>query len=246
MSGSPLDLMVHKLSTRVKLSDEDRSAILALPYEMRTYQASTYVVREGEKPRASCEFIQDGFAFRQKLTANGARQIVSLHLRGDFIDLQHLFLNIADHNVQALTELKVIGVERDALQRIALERPAVGRAMWVDALVDSAIYREWVLNVGRRDARARIAHVLCEFTLRMKAAGFPTEQGLELPLTQEQLADVVGLTPVHVNRTLKSLEADGIVHRAKRYISFADWDAMSTVGDFSSLYLHLDQGGEAL
>jgi len=241
MSDSPLDLMVHKLGTRSELSAADRSAILALPYVQRTYHASSYVVREGEPPRTYCDLIQDGFAYRQKLTSAGSRQIVSLHMRGDFLDLQHLFLNMADHNVQALTELKVVAVEREALQAIALNRPAIGRAMWIDSLVDSSIYREWVMNVGRRDARARISHVLCEFALRMKAAGFPDDNGYELPLTQEQLADVVGLTPVHVSRTLKSLELDGIVNRAKRFIGFKDWHAAAAVGDFNALYLHLDQ-----
>ncbi|MET0376647.1 MAG: Crp/Fnr family transcriptional regulator [Rhizorhabdus sp.] len=241
MSNSPLDLMVDKLSTRVVLSEADRSAILALPHELRTFDAAAYVVREGEKPRSHCDFIEKGFAFRQKLTSEGARQIVSLHMRGDFLDLQHLFLNVADHNVQALTKLNVVGIERDALQTMALERPVVARAMWVDALVDASISREWVMNVGRRDARARIAHVLCEFALRMKAAGFASDQGYELPLTQEQLADVVGLTPVHVSRMLKSLEYDGIVQRNRRFISFRDWDVVATVGDFSALYLHLDQ-----
>jgi CRP-like cAMP-binding protein len=241
----PLDLMVRKLSTRAELDEDDRAAIGALPYVLRSYRAATYVVREGDAPRRHCDFIQDGFAYRQKLTASGARQIVSVHLRGDFIDLQHLFLNVADHNVQALTELKVVGVEREALQSLALDRPAVGRSMWIDALVDSSIYREWVINVGRRDARARICHLLCEVSLRMKAAGYASEHGFELPLTQEQIADAVGLTPVHVNRTLKSLVNDGVVQRDKRYISFGDWDAVAAVGDFTALYLHLDQGKPA-
>lgn len=92
---------------------------------------------------------------------HSARQIVSIHLAGDLLDLQHVFLNIADHSVQALTELHVAGIDRDALRDIALERPAVGQALWIDGLVDASIYREWVLNVGRRDARARIAHIYC-------------------------------------------------------------------------------------
>jgi CRP-like cAMP-binding protein len=242
-SHAALDLMVRKLSSRGKLDEEDRTAILALPVVSRSYHPTTYVVREGEPPRHYCDFIQEGFAVRQKLTAHRMRQIVSIHLPGDFIDLQHLFLSVADHNVQALTELKTVGVDRHALQQLALEHPAVGRAMWFDALVDASIYREWVLNVGRRDARARIAHVLCEVSLRMKAAGLTADGSFELPLTQEQLGDAVGLTPVHVNRTLKSLAKDGVVHRAKRYISFADWDRVAGIGDFSALYLHLDQGG---
>lgn len=244
MSNHPLDVMVRKLNSMVALSDDDRAAIRALPHVLKTYHPSTYVVREGEPPRRHCDLVVDGFAYRQKLTAEGARQIVSIHLRGDFIDLQHLFLNIADHNVQALTELKVVSIERGALQDLATQRPNVSRAMWIDALIDSSIYREWVINVGRRDARARIAHILCEVWLRMKAAGYADAEGFRLPLTQEQLADAVGLTTVHVNRTLKSLEADGIVNRDRRYIGFHDWAALAEVGDFNALYLHLDQAAD--
>jgi CRP-like cAMP-binding protein len=237
--------MIHKLSGRSALDDDDKAAILALPYVLRSHHAATYIVREGEPPPKHCAFIRSGFAVRQKITAQGARQIVSLHLVGDFVDLEHMFLNIADHNVQALTELEVVGVERRALEELVLARPNIARALWIDALVDASIYREWVTNVGRRAAPARIAHVLCEVALRMQAAGVSTEGGFELPLTQEQLADAVGLTPVHVNRTLKALVAEGIVHRDKRYISFSDWSRTKEVADFNALYLHLEQAKPA-
>jgi CRP-like cAMP-binding protein len=237
--------MIHKLSGRSALNDEDKEAILALPYVLRSHHASTYIVREGEPPPKHCPFIRSGFAVRHKITAQGARQIVSLHLLGDFIDLEHLFLNVADHNVQALTELEVVAIDRRALEVLVLDRPNITRALWIDALVDASIYREWVTNVGRRAAPARIAHVLCEVALRMQAAGVTTDGGFELPLTQEQLADAVGLTPVHVNRTLKALVAEGIVHRDKRYISFTDWNRTKEVADFNALYLHLEQAKPA-
>lgn len=240
-SASPLETMIRKLATRVALSDDDRAAILSLPYVQKTWPPASYIVREGELPQKYCALIQSGFAFRQKNTAQGSRQIVSLHLTGDFLDLQNLFLNLSDHNVQALTALDTVGIERNALQQLTLQNPAIGRAMWIETLVDASIYREWVMNVGRRDARSRIAHVLCEFALRMKAAGLGTEKRFELPVTQEQLADMVGLTPVHVNRTLKSLAADGIVHRDRRFIAFSNWNQISALADFNPLYLHLDQ-----
>ncbi|WP_328597942.1 Crp/Fnr family transcriptional regulator [Croceibacterium soli] len=242
---SALDQMIHKLSGRSALTGEDKEAILSLPHTIRSYHAATYVVREGEPPPNHCSFIRSGFAVRQKITAQGARQIMSLHLVGDFIDLEHLFLNIADHNVQALTELEVVAIDRRALESLVLARPNIARALWIDALVDASIYREWVTNVGRRAAPARIAHVLCEVALRMQAAGVSTNGGFELPLTQEQLADAVGLTPVHVNRTLKALVADGILHRDKRYISFTDWNRTKEVADFNALYLHLEQAKPA-
>jgi CRP-like cAMP-binding protein len=212
-----------------------------LPYVHRKHSPPAYLVREGEPPRRYCSFVISGLAIRQKLTTTGDRQIISIHLPGDFLDLQHLVLNYADHNVQALTRLETADIDRAALQDLVLARPAIGKAMWVDALVDASIFREWVLNVGQRDARARIAHLLCEFAVRMEAAGIPVKDGYELPMTQEQIGDAVGLTSVHVNRTLKSLASDGLIHRDKRALTYADWDALQAVGGFSALYLHVDQ-----
>jgi CRP-like cAMP-binding protein len=241
VSDPVLNHLVRKLATRMDFDDADREAVMSLPYLHRTHQPPTYLVREGEPPKKYCSFVISGLALRQKHTALGTKQIMSIHMRGDFLDLQHLFLSHADHNVQALTVLETADIERTALQQLILERPAVGRAMWVEALIDASIFREWIVNVGRRDARSRISHLLCEFALRMRAAGLSAQHGgYELPMTQEQLADAVGLTPVHVNRTLKALAAEGLIHREKRMITLLDWDRLRSVGDFSSLYLHLE------
>lgn len=238
---SPLFKLFRKLASRNPLDEADRAAILALPYVTRSYEPSSYVVREGEPPRRHCSFILSGFAFRQKLTVQGTRQIVSLHMAGDMLDLQHLFLKRADHNVQALTRLETAELDRNALRALATDRPAVAEAMWVDALIDASVFREWVLNVGRRDARTRVAHLLCEFATRMQSLGLATEERYELPMTQEQIGDATGLTSVHVNRTLKSLAAEGLIERDKRSLSFSDWESIRAAADFSALYLHLDQ-----
>jgi CRP-like cAMP-binding protein len=233
--------LIAKLATRSDIDTTDCAAIRALPFTKRTVEAPAYLVREGEKSRAHCTLILSGFAMRQKLAMSGARQIVSFHLAGDFIDLQQMLLSVADHNVQALTRMTVADVPRAALHDLSRLRPNIARAMWIDGLVDASIYREWVLNVGRRDARAKIAHVLCEFGVRMKAAGIAHEGGYELPMTQEQLGDAVGLTAVHVNRTLKALVADGLVSIERRQVRVRNWDRLMSAGDFSALYLHLDQ-----
>jgi CRP-like cAMP-binding protein len=236
-----LSKMARKLESRSVLDDGDRAAIMALPYLERTYEAPAYVLREGEPAKKHCSFIVSGLAFRQKLAATGARQIVSIHMAGDFLDLQHLFLNRADHSVQALSRLETLEIERAALQELVLRHPAIGRAMWIDALVDASIFREWVLNVGRRDAKARIAHLLCEVSLRMEAAGLTNGAGYQLPLTQEQLGDAVGLTSVHVNRTLRALAEQGLIVRDRRHVRFDDIERLRAAADFSALYLHLDQ-----
>jgi CRP-like cAMP-binding protein len=238
----PLQRMIDKLRTRARLDQDDCDAVLALPIVLRRYEPPAYLVREGMSGIRHCSFILSGFAIRQKLAANGARQIVSVHVPGDFIDLQHLFLNRADHNVQALTRLETADIDRVALQELLLRRPAIGLALWIDALVDASIYREWVLNVGRRDARQRIAHLLCEFIVRMETAGLLAQgEVCELPMTQEQLGDATGLTSVHVNRTLKALEADGLITRDKRFVTVANWDSLRAAADFSALYLHVEQ-----
>jgi CRP-like cAMP-binding protein len=238
---SPLEFLVRKLRSRSPISDQAANAILQLPWTSKFYDPPGYMIREGAIEPRICSLIVSGYAFRQKLTTDGARQIVSLHMRGDMIDLQHMFLNRADHNVQALTRVEALNIEREALQKLILAEPTVGKAMWIDALVDASIYREWVVNVGRRDAKARIAHLLCEFATRLRAAGLSDGKSCHLPMTQEQLGDAVGLTPVHVNRTLKALAQDGIIQRSKREIAFTDWERIRALGDFNDLYLHLDQ-----
>jgi CRP-like cAMP-binding protein len=236
---NPLDLFVRKLALHGPLSFEDREEILALPYTMRTLDPQSYTVREGDAP-TSCCILLTGFAYRQKLTGDGSRQIVSLHIPGDPLDLQNLFLDIADHNVQTLTRAELAFISRDAIRELVRARPAVARSVFVTILVEASIFREWVLNVGRRDSRMRLGHLLCEFAARLEAQGLADEYGYELPMSQEQLADALGLTPVHVNRTLKSLEADGLIRRDKRFVSFPDWKRMRDFADFTERYLHLE------
>ena len=158
---------------------------------------------------------------------------------GDPLDLQHLFLDEADHNVQTLTRSEVALIPRAELQKIARERPLVGVAFMVNMLVDASVFREWVTNVGRRDARSRIAHLLCEFAVRLERQQLTEEYGYELPMTQEQLADSTGLTPVHVNRTLKGLQAEGLIERDRRSVKFPHWERMKKAADFTERYLHL-------
>ena len=234
--------MLRKLERRARLGEDDRDALLALPHQLRQVSAGTHIIRDGDKPDSCCLLIS-GFAFRHKITGEGGRQVLSLHLAGDFVDLQNGLLEVSDHNVQMLTDGEVAFVPREAIKALALARPAVGVAMWVDTLVDSAIFREWVVNVGRRDARTRICHILCEFSLRLEEAGLAKDHRYELPMTQEQLADATGLTPVHVNRTIKALEAERLIDRTSaRSITIGDWRKLAEVGDFQSGYLHLRPG----
>jgi CRP-like cAMP-binding protein len=239
VSDHPLQLLVRKLETHAPLTPEDRGALLNLSYVRRTVEASTYLVREGDIP-TRCGVLLSGFAYRQKHTGDGLRQIVALHIPGEAVDFQNLFLDISDHSVQMMTRGDVAFVPRAEFQELARTRASIAHAILIDILVEGSIFREWVLNVGRRDARTRMAHLLCEFAIRMQAQGLADIGGYELPITQEQLADALGLTAVHVNRTLKALEAAGLITRNKRSITFPSWERMRDVADFNQRYLHLE------
>lgn len=236
--------MLRKLERRGRLDDADRAALLALPHTVRRVSSGAHLVRDGDRPDHCCVLLS-GFAYRHKITGEGARQVIALHMEGDFVDLQNSLLAVSDHNVQMLTEGDVAFIPRDAVRKLALARPAIGIALWMDTLIDGSIFREWVVNVGRRDARARVAHILCEFSLRLEAAGLAREHRYELPMTQEQLADAVGLTSVHVNRVLRQLAEEKLISRKRRAIVIEDWHRMREAGDFSERYLHHDGAAAA-
>jgi CRP-like cAMP-binding protein len=241
-NSTDLERVVRRLESRTKLDGEDRAAIRALPLTYRTLEPAAYIVREGEAAEV-CVLLLAGFAYRHKVTGDGERQIMSVHMPGEFLDLQNSLLGCADHNVQTLTRCEVASVPVSALRTLADERPRVGRAMWIDTLIDSAIFREWIVNVGRRDSISRISHLLCEFALRLEAAGLAEHRSYELPMTQEQIADCTGLTPVHVNRVLKELGRQGLISRDKRAVQILDWNRLQHIGDFNTRYLHFEAGG---
>jgi CRP-like cAMP-binding protein len=239
-SPSPFQPLLDKLQLWLPLDARDRAAVLALPHTVRKLHAHDYIVREDESPTHSC-LLLSGYAYRHKVAGNGGRQIFSIHMRGDFVDLHNSILRRADHNVEAMTAIEVALVPVQAIRAIAAEHPQVGQAMWYETLVDAAIVREWTLNVGRRDARARTAHLLCEFALRMEVAGLGHWSEYEMPMTQDQLADALALTNVHINRMLKLLSETGLIERNRRSVRILDFAQLARIGDFDSRYLHLDR-----
>jgi CRP-like cAMP-binding protein len=219
------------------MSDADEQAVFALSHSVSRVAPREYLVREGDLPKHCCLLIE-GYASRSKLAVDGGRQIVSFHMAGDILDLQHLFLECADHNVQAITEGMVAWIPMNGLRELATNHPMIGTAFWRDALIDASIFREWVLNVGRRDAKTRIAHMLCEFIARSEVAGLGSPQSIELPFTQEEIADATGLTLVHVNRMLRCLAEDGLLKRTGRSLQILDWNRFKKAAGFDQSYLH--------
>lgn len=204
---------------------------------MRHVEAQSYSVREGDRPD-KCAVLVTGFAFRHKSTGEGQRQILSLNIPGEALDFQNLFMEESDHSVQFLTRCDVAEIPIHAIEELVLTQPSLARAILITSLVEASTFREWALNIGRRDSRSRIAHLLCEFAYRLSLQGLEPSGDYELPMTQEQIADATGLTPVHVNRVLKVLESDGLIQRDRRTLRFPDWRRLRDVADFNARYLH--------
>ena len=231
--------MVARYEKRAPLSERSRQALLGLPFTLKTYPRHAYLVREGERV-TTAKIIVEGLVYRQKVTAEGARQILSLHIPGDFIDLESSLLSLADHNVQALATCTVAEVPRAALVKLIDGDGALAHAMWIDTLIDASVYREWVVNVGRREADRAMAHLLSEIGRRLEFAGVADGCHFRLPMTQEELADCLGITPIHVNRILRELESSGLIIRHDRFIEVPDREALYTFAGFNDLYLHFD------
>ena len=235
--SSFLEPIYRRWSRIGSLTPEDREELEALPWARRPYERDAYYVREGQ-PTTVCTVLLSGFAYRQKLVSDGARQIISFHIPGEFLDIQNCMLEVADHNVQSLGRTMIATIPKSALMELMAERPSIRRAIWLDSLIDASIFREWVVNVGRRDARERIAHLLCELAARLRAAGLDPGPAFDFPVTQEQLADATGLTAVHTNRTLQSLRREGLIDLSSSKLTILDWEALAAVGDFNKRYLH--------
>lgn len=240
-----LGLMLRKLRLWARLDAADEEALLALPHSIVTVAKQRSFITEGDRVE-HCWVILSGYCVRYKIVGDGGRQILSIHMKGDLVDLQNALLGVADHGVQSLTESRMATIPIEAVRVLIRNRPTVSEALWYDTLVDGSIHREWVANVGRRDGHKRVAHLLCEFALKLEAVSLGEQLDYELPMTQDQLADATGMTPVHVNRVLKDLVRDGLIERiTAKSITIGDWRRLASAGDFDRAYLHLDAAERA-
>jgi CRP-like cAMP-binding protein len=235
---SRLEPLLRKIELASRLADEDRDSLLSLPFRYELADAEQQLVREGANPKECCVLLS-GYAFRHKVTQDGKRQILSFHVAGDILDLQHMKLSTADHSVDAMTAADIAWVSHYDLSQLLDRSPRIADALWRDALIDSSIFREWVLNVGRRDARSRLAHLLCEFAARREAAQLGDGDEFDLPMTQEHIADATGLTVVHVNRMLRALSSDGVITHQGRSLKVNSWARLRGIAGFDPTYLHM-------
>jgi CRP-like cAMP-binding protein len=243
---APLAPLLRTLRVWENLSDDDTQAILGLPCTVRSLQAHQFIVWDGDRPQVSCALLS-GFAFRHKIATGGARQILSIDMPGDFVDVQNSLMGRADHSVQMISDGVIALIPTADLLAMIARRPAVARAIWRSTLAESAVFREWITNVGRRDAYARVSHLLCEFAWRAQMADLGEAGTYELPLSQLQLADAVSLTEVHINRTIKRLRVEGLVEQRRGSLAILNWQGLVSAAEFDPVYLmpHWNPRGDA-
>jgi CRP-like cAMP-binding protein len=183
----------------------------------------------------------DGIVGRYKDLANGERQIQELHVAGDFVDLHGFLLKRLDHNIGAVSACRIAIVPHDRLRRITEEYPHLARLLWLSTMLDASIQRETILSIGRRPALSRIAHLMCEMSVRLRLVGRGDGERFLLPMKQTDLADTTGLTSVHVNRMLKQLRDQSLLTFRGGEVVIHDWEKLARVAEFDPAHLHLDR-----
>jgi CRP-like cAMP-binding protein len=230
--------LIAKLESISFLTIEEKDALAGLPFRVRSFPENADLVRQGDGPQDCC-LVVDGLVCRYKVLGAGQRQIMSFHIPGDMPDLQSLHLKVMDHSLGALTPTRIAMISHEALNDITHAYPGICAAFWRDTLIDAAGFREWLAGVGRRSAHQRIAHLICELYVRLNSIGMAPDHSFELPVTQSELADSLGLSSVHVNRVLQDLRRDELIASRGRFVAIRDWPRLQVAGDFDAAYLHL-------
>ncbi|WP_262031687.1 Crp/Fnr family transcriptional regulator [Microvirga sp. Mcv34] len=231
--------LIRKLESIFTLTDDERQALQNLSMQLAVIKEDQDIVREGDRPSRSC-LILSGFTATYKITAGGKRQIVTFGMAGDIPDLQSLHLKVLDISIGTLTQCRVGFITHDDLRNLCTRYPRITAAFWRETLIEGAIFREWVTNVGRREAYNRMAHMLCELLVRLRAVGLVEGYSCDLPITQGEFADALGITTVHVNRVLQQMRADGLIELKGDRLNIPDWEKLKQAGEFDPTYLHLE------
>lgn len=240
------DHLTTKLEHYTRLSADDRAALAEMvATNVRSIAPRRDIIREGERP-CSVNIIVAGWAIRHKMLEDGRRQIFAFLVPGDICDLNIFVLKEMDHTIAALTPVTIAQVPGEMLDQIARRRPRLNQALMWDMLVQLAIQREWTVNLGQRSAMERIAHLICELFVRLEAAGLSHEGSCNIPITQTDLSEATGITPVHVNRTLQELRSLRLIEWKGREVHVPHMAALKRLAMFNDNYLHLGQEGAHL
>lgn len=231
-----LEAFLDRLTSRSILTNEEQQVVLDLPGHAEQVHANRDFVRLGEPVDHAC-LIVAGLVGRFDQNGEGERQITAIHIPGDMCDLHSVVQPVPTSALQSLSVATILRIPHVAIRTAARSHPALAEAFWRDCMVDAAILAEWVVNVGRRDANTRVAHLICEMATRLHVNGHRDDFVFDLPITQAQLAEATALTSVHINRTLQSLRTDGLIEWHQRVVRIPSWEALVDLAEFDDAYL---------
>lgn len=228
---------VEKLRGYAPLSSADEATLEAACRHPRKFPAGHDLILEGDTP-GPVIVILSGWACRYKILPGGSRQIISFMMPGDFCDMHVAVLAEMDHSIATLTEAEVVTIPREQMEALVEVRPNLAKAFWWTQLVDEGVLRATIVSMGRRTSLERVAHLLCELCFRMRHIGIAAEEPFVMPFTQIVFADAVGLTPVHVNRVVRKLRAEGALELGVGTLVVADITLLAQIAGFDDNYLH--------
>lgn len=237
--------MTHLLFRRLQrrdpsITDAERSALAhAVSHEVEA-PADRIIVHE-EAVTENVHLLLSGWACRFAALPGGRRRIQSLHMGGDFIDLQGFTLKRLDSSVVALTACRLAVIPHASLRTISETMPHLTRLLWLTTVVEAAIQRQWLLGAGQRSALGRLSHLLCEVFTRLEVCGLNEGQKFLLPLTQAELGDTLGISLVHANRVVGELRARGVVRWRGEHVEILDWPTLRDLAEFDPAYLELER-----
>lgn len=236
--GCVTQLLLRKLQNFVALHEDERQAIANLPSRAKRIKGRTELSSDPALG-SSLHLIEEGFACRYKSLPDGRRQILSFQVPGDVGDLRVFILGRTGSSLTALSDISVSIISPEHLLAVTERFPRVTRALWWATLVEESITQEWLVNVGQRSALERMAHLLCEMYVRLSLVGKVNGNAFDMPITQTELADTLGLSSVHINRTLQELRRRELIVFRDKVMQLRDFDALSRIAMFSPGYLHL-------
>ena len=237
--------LLRKLANFTALSEQESGAVEECCKDVREVGAREDVIAQGDRP-AGVKLLLEGFACRYKTLEDGRRQIVAYFVPGDLCDLRVFILKRMDHSIGAIAPSRIATISPDNVLMLMHDYPTLTRALWWSTLVEEAIAREWIVNVGQRNARERLAHLFCELLYRFRAVGLNEGLSCTLPLTQVELAETLGLSTVHVNRTLQELRRRKLITLNGGTLSIQNLRALEELSLFTADYLHLEQNADLL
>lgn len=235
-----IEVHLKKLRARDEINAEEEQAIRGLISQVIQIPADRTFVRRGEALHQST-LLLDGWLARAKDLPSGQRQIAELHVAGDFADLHGFTLKHLDHDIVSLSPCRLALVPHDRLVDLSERFPHLTRVYWFSTNLDASIHREWTLSLGRRSALSRMAHLFCELNIRLAIGDRAENDSYDFPLTQIELGECLGLTAVHVNRTLQELRRMGLVELQNRRVSILDLKNLKGIAEFDPAYLYLEK-----